>query len=121
MGTAKTYFYTYYQNKSGGIFNINDQVSQFVIIEATSPKHADILAQEVGIYFNGCENGLDCECCGDRWSDAYTEGTETPTIYDKPAEEFKSNWVKPDKAYCYIYYLDGTKKALIKESNNAQV
>jgi hypothetical protein len=120
MGTAKTYFYTYDQTNSGGRFHINDQVSEFVIIEATSSKHADMIAKEVGIYFNGCENGSDCKCCGDRWSNAeYTEGTETPTIYGQPAEEFKNSSVKPDEAYCYIYYLDGTKKSLIKNEQTS--
>lgn len=48
-----------------------------VIIEAKTAEQADDKAQEIGIYFNGCEEEIDCPCCGDRWTTA-CEGTATP-------------------------------------------
>ena len=78
-------FYTFSQNNSGGDFIINDKVAEWVIIEADSADEANDIAEGVGIYFDGCENGYDCDCCGDRWYRQYDdEGTETPQIYGRP-------------------------------------
>src|SRR5574343_84890 len=76
-------FYTYDQNNSGGRFDFKDNtLSAFVIIEAESADDADRRFCDLGGYFNGCEDGLDCSCCGDRWyptSDA--QGTDVPSVY----------------------------------------
>lgn len=78
-------FYTFSQNNSGGDFDIDDKVAEWVIIEADSADEANDIAEGVGIYFDGCENGYDCDCCGDRWYRQYDyEGTETPEIYGRP-------------------------------------
>lgn len=103
-------FYTYHQNNSGGSFDVNNDVALFVIIEASSAKQANALAQAVGLYFGG--NG-DCRCCGDRWYEAWgdEEGDEAPTIYGKPAEsENSSCWVREGDPITHVYYLNGTKK-----------
>jgi hypothetical protein len=73
-------FFTYYQNNSGGSF----VGPHFVIIEADSNSEADYIAEnhpDSPIYFDGCENERDCECCGDRWYRTYDDGTEKPEIY----------------------------------------
>ena len=94
-------FYTYRQNNSGGSFDTDENVSIYVVIEASSCEDADARAENIGIYFNGCEDGRDCECCGDRWSTAYGKGDEVPSAYGKPL----------DSADSYrIHYLDGTVK-----------
>ena len=31
------------------------------------PPDANDIAQGNGIYFNGVADGIDCDCCGDRW------------------------------------------------------
>jgi len=80
-------FYTFNQNNSGGSFVISpqDRISIYVVIEASDADHANQLAEEKGLYFDGCENGSDCECCGDRWSRAWeSSGTEVPELYGKP-------------------------------------
>lgn len=77
-------FFTYRQNNSGGRFigEIN------IIIEADSAKEADEIAQENGVYFDGVDEGHDCECCGDRWSRAWeSDGTENPEIYGEAVGE----------------------------------
>lgn len=100
-----TKFYTYNQNNSGGCYRVNDKVAHFVIIQAQSNNVADALAEDIGIYFDGCSTGDDCSCCGDRWTRSYREGTEQPEIYGKPALNFKDDFWAGDKVY--IYYLDG--------------
>lgn len=62
-----TLFYKFDQNNSGGAFDIDDKVCHRVIIEADTIDEAIDKAEELGIYFNGVDKGIDCECCGDRW------------------------------------------------------
>lgn len=75
-------WYCFRQNNSGGYFIRNDTVGVFVLIQAHTAIEANALAERVGIYFNGVLNELDCECCGDRWSqvDEY-DGNVEPKIY----------------------------------------
>lgn len=96
-------FYTYRQNNSGGIFDQDENVDVVVVIEAESFAEANFTAQSIGIYFDGCEKGFDCDCCGDRWSDHWDEddATDRPELYGDPIEE-QTNWI--------VHYLDGTKK-----------
>ena len=63
----KNNFYEFSQNNSGGFFEYTDNVSEHVIIEAPSEEKALEIAENIGIYFDGVERELDCECCGDRW------------------------------------------------------
>ena len=75
-------FYTYSQNNSGGSFDIDAEngLAHYVIIEADSMEEANEKATSIGIYFDGVEDGMDCECCGDRWSSDPDE-YKTPMIY----------------------------------------
>lgn len=61
-------FYVYHQNNSGGEFHISGWVNRTVAIEADSADEANERAALRGIYFDGVQKGLDCECCGDRWN-----------------------------------------------------
>ena len=76
-------FYTFSQNNSGGVFDRDSSVDDYVIIEANSAEQANRRAQAVGIYFDGCRAGLDCDCCGDRWYEQWddTDGSVAPEIY----------------------------------------
>ena len=81
-------YFTYRQNNSGGVFcgpAIN------VIIKAKNAKKANKKAEEAGLYFDGCRQGIDCYCCGDRWYEKWEneEGNEVPSIYDIPVEEYE--------------------------------
>jgi hypothetical protein len=73
-------FYTFIKNNSAGSYDIEDGVDECVIIEADTAGEANDRAISVGIYFNGCEDGRDCDCCGDRWDaqDSDDTGTEVP-------------------------------------------
>ena len=84
MNTTKLEWYQFRQNNSGGSFTINEDVDINVLIQANSASEANEIAPYVGIYFNGVNDELDCECCGDRWYKVYNgDGTEYPMVYDE--------------------------------------
>lgn len=60
-------FYEISQNNSGGHFDVNDKLYHRLIIEADSAEKAAEKAEELGCYWDGCHNNMDCHCCGDRW------------------------------------------------------
>lgn len=80
-----TKLYLFQQNNSGGKFHFTDDLSQRVYIEAYDANHANSLAENIGIYFDGCRKNIDCNCCGDRWDMAY-DPYSMATI-----EEFEEN------------------------------
>lgn len=109
-------FFSYSQNNTGGSFDYDEDagISQWVIIEAEDEDEADVIAESIGLYFDG--EG-DCECCGNRWSYAYGPGDSLPSIYSTPvwryyARESKLyiDWMgeNPD---AYVHYKDGTREA----------
>jgi hypothetical protein len=54
----------------GGVCSASDWQDQQVDVwvMARSEAEADELVQKyAGVYFDGIERGLDCDCCGDRW------------------------------------------------------
>lgn len=65
-------FYLFVQNNSGGYFHNDTEqgIGVNVAFEANSEEEAIKRATNV-IYFDGVLEGIDCGCCGDRWS-AYT-------------------------------------------------
>ena len=116
QATVETKFYSFRQNNSGGSFEVNDTIAHNVIIEAINPQHANQIAEDIGIYFDGCQSGADCECCGDRWcrTDKY-DATETPSIYGEPIENRSEIFCAVGEPYCHVYYLNGEKKTYVKE------
>ena len=103
-------FYTYNQNNPGGEFEINENLKHFVIIEAGSAYEANAKAEELGIYFDGIEKGIDCSCCGDRWYRAEEfDANKKPLIFGKSPKDL----VKQKNPFGYevvIYYKDGNKE-----------
>jgi hypothetical protein len=104
-------FYCFDQNNSGGSFHEDDRVCQHVIIEADSAGQANELAEDLGIYFDGCDQGIDCSCCGDRWYPAWDDGDQEPNIYGKDPAAYKPTFSSAGAVYCRVFYQDG----LIKE------
>ena len=106
-------FFHYSQNNSGGSFDFNEEagITHHVVIEAESAEEADQIGQGFGIYFYGCEDGMDCECCGDRWSGAYGNGDAVPMVYGEPAQSANNyhRWMKAGKEIC-VHYKDGRKE-----------
>ena len=108
-----TKFYEFHQNNSGGSFVFNEDLSYKVIIEARSADEANRKAEEIGIYFNGCDDGTDCSCCGDRWypADGYGASDTADTFID-PKWTW---WTDKDGTYMVIHYLDGRKERIKKK------
>jgi len=69
----KTKFYEFEQNNSGGSFVVNERICHRIIIEAETEQQAIQKAEQLGCYWNGVEEGLDCPCCGDRWYSSPSE------------------------------------------------
>lgn len=109
-------FYHFDQNNSGGSFSFdgNEGITHHVVIEADNASDANTIAEEIGIYFNGCSTGLDCDCCGDRWYEVQERhGEEFPHIYGTSAQETINSkyfrpWMEPGKEVC-VHYKDGRK------------
>lgn len=61
-------WYNFTQNNSGGYFDVDDKVCNRLFIEAESFDDAIKKAEELGCYWYGVNKGIDCPCCGNRWS-----------------------------------------------------
>lgn len=110
-----TKFYHFDQNNSGGKWDYDEKsgIGMNVIVEAYDHDHANILAECIGLYFNGCMSCIDCPCCGDRWYvQCEYDGDTVPSIYGESIEdgvyrnEYVSGW--GHKYYGFIHYLDGS-------------
>lgn len=112
--------YVYWQNNSGGYFKEirktykdNMLILPVKCMEATthSYEHLAVADKEIipkEVYFDGVEKGLDCSCCGDRWSRLNEwDLKEKIHIYENEDEFRKS---KPE-IYEYYVILSELKKA----------
>lgn len=107
-------FYHFSQNNSGGSFHLDANLTVNVIIEANSANEANDKLEMLGGYFDGCREGRDCTCCGNRWDRTYeNEGTDFPSIYLRSLEEFlRSNYMKwfSEGQNVVVHYADGRKE-----------
>lgn len=113
-------FYHYNQNNSGGTFVEDNKtgITHHVIIEATEPLHANALAELLGLYFNGCERGMDCNCCGDRWTPAY-EGDAYPSIYGTEIKKGDTyDWLQWTDHIAFIHCLNGAVLSVKTDKND---
>lgn len=108
---VKPRFFEYSQNNSGGSFKYDKAagISHYVIVEAVDYRHANDIAEVIGLYFDGYG---DCSCCGDRWyrQDSYDKGDEAPSHYGKPLPEEDDDWRfdhDEGEPYVFVHYLDG--------------
>lgn len=128
-------WYKYDQNNSGGFFIRNDRVAHTVLVQAANNRIADLVAQDIGIYFDGCSNDRDCYCCGDRWYRAYNpvEKFDVYTPYDEDDNynprtveyndiESMAQAIANAESFagvgenaCILYYFDGTKHIFTKQ------
>ena len=108
-------FYHFSQNNSGGGFHFEPDrgISAHVIIEAKDENEAVDRAERIGLYFDGVEDDLDCECCGDRWDRPWS-GDLVPTAYypvdldnpdATPTSDLMIKWI--DGPEGFIHYADG--------------
>lgn len=99
-------FYLFNQNNSGGSFVVDDKLCHRVIIEASNTKEAIDIAEKLGVYFDGCSSGQDCDCCGDRWyrpwdsiTFPFSYGTFTNDKAEHLAEIYNVKTEKAEKNY----------------------
>ncbi len=114
-----TKFFTFDQNNSGGSFVRDSQrgICEYVIIEAINSDDANSRAENIGLYFNGCEDDRDCPCCGDRWYANSDKGEDVPSLYGKPIDEMEKSWYRNT---VFVHYIDGTfKEVELKEKTEA--
>ena len=107
-------WFEYDQNNSGGSFVLDDDVALRVYVEASNYKEANSMAQGIGIYFDGCDLGLDCDCCGDRWTEPWdSSGMTADEMEDlrEDARPYDVVWAGADKPAVYYYFHDGRKVA----------
>ena len=111
-------FFEFDQNNSGGSFDVDDKICHRLFIEAESSEEATEIAESLGCYWDGCAQGIDCNCCGDRWSSdpdevelPYTwEPFQGDAIEVKTIEEYAQyeadtwGWTSPDGR---IFYKNG--------------
>lgn len=102
----ETKFFTFPQNNSGGYYIINDDVSEYLIIEAQNASEAihkmEYITEDYSQY---------CPCCGTRWSYWMVEdsnGDEEPMIYDRNIRDAEEN-IRGNKPRVIVHYYDGTK------------
>lgn len=119
MTIVKSKFYTYDQNNSGGSFTVDEKagICIIVVIEAADADHANARAEDIGLYFDGCDKGMDCDCCGDRWYKVDNRDAKiVPSLYDTPIDEYTKEFFYKR---AFIHYLNGTiEKVDFKEPSN---
>lgn len=100
--TVETKYFHFRQNNSGGSFDIEDAdgIGVEVWIEALNADDACRRAESIGIYFDGCEYGRDCDCCGDRWHRPWGDGYDASEIDQK----FSFSW----HGTVYVHHMDGS-------------
>lgn len=116
LGQGEILYYEFTQNNSGGRWKTDENTAEAVIIAARSVKEANRLAEDVGIYFNGCAKGYDCDCCGDRWHEISTwseKGTSEPTIYGQKPKTYLAKDAYGSRAIV-IHHADGSRETFTR-------
>lgn len=120
-------FFEFSQNNSGGSFDVNDKLCHQLFIEANSRDAAVEIAESLGCYWNGVEEGNDCECCGDRWHRPWDgDGVTYPYKWgdmifnnvEEHAQYFANGWggwTTPDSR---IFYADGSVREIFKNTED---
>lgn len=113
-------WYQFNQNNSGGYFITNDKVCHRLLIEAETFTEAVEKAEDLGCYWDGVSKGIDCSCCGDRWSQWDDEPVNLTGIawkdlnfstIEEYAQYFADDfgWTTPE---IRLYYKDGNVKEI---------
>lgn len=115
-------FYTFNQNNSGGGFDYDPElgITHHVIVEGDNLQDILDTAEKIGIYFNGVDKEIDCECCGDRWYEPFDSDLKpNPLIYGEDPNEYvknNSNFLFLDETPIpiFIHYKNGIHPVAIQ-------
>lgn len=101
-------WWTFRQNNSGGYCIVNDQVAEYVFVEAVD---ADDAIRRAEVIFSDYSEY--CECCGERWDYWVDEGDgyDNPSIYGEPYKDCKFEHLFEKQQGYRFHYMDGTVKA----------
>lgn len=103
-------YFQFDQNNSGGSFQ---EPAYLVIVEAETPEQACQLAEDIaGLYFDGRSKGIDCDCCGDRWSRPWGDGEAIPASY---VDKFQLAW----KCKNFVLLVKGRQKYVLTNKEAA--
>ena len=102
--TVDLKWYALDQNNSGGYFYRNEDVMEYVFIQALSPEDAESRARDITENYSSY-----CDCCGERWNIWFRDedGTEEPEIYGTEITELDADFFR---SAAVLYYFDGTKR-----------
>lgn len=89
--------------------DFNKGITVEVFVEADTADEANMRAKLIGLYFNGCDDGIDCDCCGDRWYKA-DDGCRSEKLPSKVSGYM--SWVKDPKKEGVAHYKSGKIKWL---------
>ena len=70
-------YFKFRQNNSFGHF----VGTPLVFVQADNAADANSIAQDHGVYFNGVADGIDCDCCGDRWYPVHDDDAQDQPSY----------------------------------------
>lgn len=100
-------WWTFNQNNSGGYFITNEDVAEYVCIEAESAKEA--MSRAEALFENYSEY---CECCGTRWStyQQEDEGTESPEVWGESIYSVSPSYFRSE---CRLHHWDGSVEAYV--------
>jgi hypothetical protein len=109
---SQTKFYLFDQNNSFGRTEREPEkgIGDKVFIEAINPDSANWIAEQKGLYFDGCSQGIDCHCCGDRWNRTGEYDAQN-TASDVTNYISESKYFSDDEAY--IHYLNGRIEKIV--------
>lgn len=105
MITIDLKWFRFSQNNSGGYFVENENVCEYVFIQARSADEAVAKAETF------CDNDDSCPCCGDRWSFCVDDEdvADEPTLYGEPLSGVtKDSYRKSAR----LHYYDGRVEAV---------
>lgn len=100
-----TNFYKFTQNPSCGMFDLSeeDKIGHFVFVEASDFRAANKKAEEIGLYFDGVDQDLDCDCCGDRWKAFSCEGID---VFDEKSVVKEIKMLKNNDPHAICTLID---------------
>lgn len=118
-------YFEFCQNNSGGSFDVDEKLCHRLIIQAETELTAIEKVQDMGVYFDGCEKGIDCDCCGDRWYEpSEVDIKRSANAYKKKFKNIEQyaqhmaneyGWTYPDVR---IFYANGAMTEIFKQQKS---
>lgn len=104
-------WFEYGQNNSGGSWVPPYRV---VWVQARTKRQANAIAQdEADVYFDGCDTGRDCPCCGDRWSEPLDDGGEdAPDLTWRRESTMRSGSLYAEVPMALLVHEDGRREEI---------